>query len=546
MNILYDEDVRYGLLAGIDKLADAIKTTLGPRGRNIAMYQKANLRGAKYSDRPESGARVLITNDGLTVAKGIVLPDAIEGIGVELLKEASVKACESVGDGTSTATVLAQSLIHALFRNFSAGANPRALIRGVEMAVDVAVEVLGKSARPIASLIEIAELAQTSCGSSELGNMVAEAFFTVGLEGVVNVEESQRLESTIEITEGIVFERGFLSPVMTTNKEQTMAELKEPYILICDQKFTDHRDLLPFLIIAAEDERSCLIIADGVEGDAMSLIFKNKLEGDMDIVCVTAPLYGEGRRWRMEDMAVQTGGVFVTRELAMNVREISREMLGTAGYVKVTRNQTVITDGGGDPVLAQNRINEIRNLIAKTDYEFDRERYQERLAKFVSGVAKINVGGQTEAERDDLKIRAEKAAKATRTGLADGVVAGGGIALLNTVPAIRSLAGTLEGDEKTAAMVLADVVKTPAQQIIANAGMNGVAIVEILLEEKADRGYDVVNNRYVDMFEAGIVDPLKLSSTALQSAASLAISLLSTGAAVVGRRDTAFGPYRKE
>lgn len=532
MDISYDEAIRNGMLAGIDKLANAIKGTLGPNGRNVAMYRKANLRDAEYTDRAQPGARVLITNDGATIARSIILPDPVENMGVLFLKEVSSKTNDTAGDGTTTAAVLAQRLTHELFKNLSAGAAPVAMKRGLEKAGAAALRELKAAAQPIATMEDMARAAGVSCGDERLGALVGEALYTVGLEGVINVGESQRHETELEIEEGIVFERGFISPIMATDKNQSVAELREPYILLCDTKFTDPQAILPFLIMAAEDERSCLIISEGVEGDALGLIAKNKIEGDMDIVCVTAPLYGEGRRWRMEDMALQTGGAFITKELGMSVRKITREMLGTAEYVKVTRNQTVITGGGGDPALIDNRIREIRSLIAGSDYDFNRERYKERLAKFVSGVAKINVGGRTEPEMQEKKLRAEDAVNSARAAAEEGVVAGGGAALLSAIPAVVALADTLAGDEKTGAMALVAALKAPARQIADNSGVDGASVVERLLHAQPGTGYDALTGEYVDMLEAGIVDPVKVTRLALECALSLSAVLLTTGAGV--------------
>lgn len=539
MNIAYDDRVRQGMLAGIDKLANTIRGTLGPNGRNVAMYQKQNLRGAEYTDRAQSGAQVLITNDGATIARSIVLPDRFEDMGVRLLREVSIKTNETAGDGTTTAAVLTQSILHDTFKSLSAGACPVALRRGLAQAGERAVQMLGERARPITAKEDIARVAAVSCQDRELGDMVGEALYAVGLDGVISIDDSKKNETTLEILEGIVFEKGFQSPIMATDKEQTVAELHDPYILICDTKFTAPQELLPFLIIAAEDERSCLIISDGVEGEAMGLILKNKTEGDMDIVCVTAPLYGEGRRWRMEDMAVQTGAAFITKELGMDARRVTRDMLGTASSVKATRSQTVITGAGGDPEAVQNKINEIRSLISHSDYQFNRERYQERLAKFVSGVAKINVGGGSDAEIQERKLRVEDAVNAARAAAAEGVVAGGGAALLGLVQELRTYAAALEGDERTGALALVNALKAPARQIAENSGIDGGTVVERLLSERPGTGYDAEKEMFVDMLDAGIVDPVKVTRLALECALSVSSTLLTTGAGMTGEKNAA-------
>lgn len=533
MNIQHDEAIRRRMLAGIDALANTVKITLGPKGRNVAMHQKANLRDTDYSDRAQKDAHILVTNDGVTIAKSIVLPDPMENMGAQLLKEAAVKTNDTAGDGTTTAIVLAQSLLHQAFRSIAAGADPIAMRRGIEKALRTAIGELKASARSVDTREKISQVATISCQDRELGDMIGTALDTVGLEGVVTVDDAQRCETTLDILEGIVFEQGFISPIMATNDQKTVAELRDPYILICDTKFSDPQDLLPALICAAEDDRSCLIISDGVEGEALGLIYKNKQEGDMDIVCVIAPMYGEGRQWRMEDMAVQTGATFVSKELGMNVREVTRDMLGTAAYVRVTKDQTVITGPGGDPEAVKEKIKELRHLVSHTDYKFNRERYQERLAKFVSGVAKINVGGRTEPELWERKMRVEDAVNAARAAYEEGVVAGGGVALLNVIPAVERLADNLSGDERTGAMAVAASLKAPSRQIAVNAGLDGGAMTERLLEKGPDTGFDVTSERYVDMFEVGVIDPVKVTRSALQCALSVSATLLTTQAGMV-------------
>lgn len=404
--------------------------------------------------------------------------------------------------------------------------------KGVELGAQTALHELTSHAKPISAREDISRVAAVSCQDEVLGAMIGEALHTVGLEGVVTVDDSQRCETTMEILEGIVFEQGFLSPDMATDERGTVAELRNPYILICDTKFSDPQDLLPALICAAEDDRSCLIISDGVEGEALGLIHKNKVEGDMDIVCVTAPLYGEGRRWRMEDMAVQTGGTFVTEELGINIRNVTREMLGTAEYVKVTKDQTVIVGGGGDPSLIENKVKELRYLAAHTDYDFNRRRYQERLAKFVSGVARIEVGGRTEPELWERKMRVEDGVNAARASCEEGVVAGGGVALLNIAPAVEEKAGQLTGDVKAGAMAVAAALKAPVKQIAANAGLEGNAVAGRLLEQPPGTGYDVEREQYMDMFEAGVIDPVKVTRLALECALSVSVTLLTTEAGI--------------
>ena len=536
MSILYNEIARKKLLAGIDKLADAVKVTLGPRGRNVAMHQKANVRDADYSDNAPANAHILITNDGLTVARSIVLPDLIENMGVQLLKEAATQTNDCAGDGTTTTIILAQSILHESFRNVAAGAEPIALKRGIQKAAQAADAKLCSMAKPVLSKEDISRVAEISCQDKALGDMVGEALSTVGLNGVVSVDESKGLKTNLEIREGIVFDRGFLSPIMATDEEQTIAELYDPYILICDTKFVNPLDLIPALLCAAEDEHPCLVICDGIEGEAMGLILTNKMQNDMDIVGVCAPSYGEGRRWIMEDLAIQTGGAFITAELGSDVRHITRSMLGTAKYVKVTRHKTIIEGAGGDPKAIADRIKELKYLVKHTDYEFNRERYKERLAVFVSGIARIEIGGNTEPEIWEKKMRAEDAVHAARAAYEDGVIPGGGVALLNTIPDLYALAATLHGDERTGVLILIQALKSPLQQIAANAGEDGNSITAHLLASPEGIGYDAEQGTYINMFEAGIVDPLKVTRLTLECAVSVSTTLLTTDAAVTAKK----------
>ncbi len=531
-DILYSEDIRSGMIAGIDKIADTVKVTLGPKGRNVILYQKASLRDADYSDRAQKGAHVLVTNDGVTIAKAILLKDPVENMGAELLKEAAIKTNETAGDGTTTAAVLAQAILREGIRNVAAGAHPLALRNGIMGAAEAASQELRSMAKPVVTQEDIARIATISCQDGELGKMIGEALYRVGLEGVIQVDDSGRAETTLDVLEGIVFERGFLSPLMTTDEHQTAAELHNPYILLCDSKIENPQELIPILIQVAEADRPCLIISDGVEGDAMGLILKNKVEGDLDIVCVNAPLYGEGREWRLADMAVQTGGTYITKKMGLTLREATLDMLGTADYVKVTKKQTVITGAGGDPEKVAERIKELKYLVGHTDYEFNRKRYEERLAKFVSGVAKIDVGGRTEPELWERKMRVEDAVNAARAAYEDGIVAGGGIAFLNLLPVVKSYMNTLEGDERTGAAIVLKALEAPLWQIAENAGLDGSTIVGRLKKEGPDIGYDAEKGVYVNLLEAGIVDPVKVSRMALAAAVSTAAAMLTGEAGI--------------
>lgn len=532
MAITHGDEIRTSLLKGVNTLADAVKITLGPKGRNVALPEKANLYGADYGDTPAPDAGVLVTNDGVTIAKSITLEDAQANMGAELCKESAITANNHAGDGTTTAIVLAQAILQAAFRNIAAGADPLAIRRGLQAACSTIVNALRESATSIQSREDIARVATISCQDAKLGAMIAEALDTVGLEGVVNVDTSQRLETTLDVAEGIVFDRGFISPYMATDAATGVAELENPYILITDKKFTNAQDLIPALICAAEDGRDCLVISDGVEGDALALVLRNKLEGDMGVACVQAPAYGEGRRWRLDDIAVQTGGVFISEELGLNVRDVTREQLGSAEKVKVDAKRTVISGGAGDAALVQGRITELRHMVENTDYEFNKERHAERLAAFVSGIATIFVGGHTEPEQAERKMRAEDATNAARAALEEGVVAGGGLALLSVLGALEKLAASLEGDERTGVEIAAEAAKAPAAQIAENAGKDGAATVAKTLQQKAGVGFDAAKDEFVDMMKAGILDPLRVTRSAVEAAFSVAGTALLTEAGV--------------
>ncbi len=532
MEILFQEEFRRKLRTGIDALADTVKVTLGPKGRNVTMHQKANIRDAEYSDRARKDAKVLITNDGVTIAKSIVLPDPAEDMGAQILKEAAVKANTAAGDGTTTAIVLAQSVLHEAWRSISAGADPLAIRRGIQKAQALVEAQLSAQVQPIQTQEEISRVAAISCQDAALGALVGQALYQVGLEGVINVEDSQKVDTTLEILEGIAFDRGFTAPFMATNTETMSAELYDPYILFCDTKFDNAQDLLPALILAAEDARPILIISDGVEGEALGLIERNKTEGDLEIVCVLAPLYGEGRRWRMADMALQTGGVYVTRELCMDIRNVTRDMLGTAEKITVTQNRTTMIGPGGDPELVENRIRELRYYAENTDYEFNAQRHRERLAAFVSGIATIHVGGKTEAELWERKMRVEDAVHAATAAYEAGIVPGGGVALLNTIPALAELASSMESEEKVGVQAVMKAMEAPVRQIAENAGLDGSMVAAKLKLAAPGTGYDADQEAYVDMLAAGIIDPVKVTRTALKSALSVAATLLTAEAGI--------------
>ncbi len=533
MAIVFGEEIRSGVLAGVDKLADTVKVTLGPRGRNVAMPQKANLYGADYGDEATPDAPVLISNDGVTIAKSIALSDPIENMGAQLCKEAAITANDKAGDGTTTAVVLAQALLKGAFRAVAAGADSLALRRGVQAAGDAVRAAVEKMAVPVETRDDLERVASVSCQDSVLGALVGEALDTVGVEGVVNVDDSRRFETTLDIQEGIVFDRGLISPHMATDEARGVAELENPYILITDKKILAMQDVVDTLICAAEDERDCLIICGGVEGEALGIIMANKRQGDMKVACVLAPEYGDGRRWRLDDLAVQTGATFVTSDAGMSLRGVTREMLGSAERVTVTARQTAILGGAGDPKAIEDRISQLRYYAANTDYEFNRQRHAERLARFVSGVATIRVGGVTEAEQWERKMRVEDAVAATRAAREGGVVAGGGTALFHAASSCGEMLESLSGDERVGAEIALAACRVPVFQIAENAGKEGSAVVAHLADLDCGMGYDAARDRYVDMLEVGIIDPLPVTLGALDAAFSVAGTTLLTEVGIV-------------
>lgn len=529
-DIVFGEDIRHRMMSGIDKLADAVKATLGPKGRNATMHQKAGLRGADYSDTAMADAKVLVTNDGVTIARAFVLEDPVENMGVELMKSVAIKTNDTAGDGTTTATILAQAILQEGFKNVAAGANPIQLQKGILKATDCAVEALHGNAIEISTKEDLSNVAAISCEDKELGALVGEALDRVGMEGVIKVDETGKYVTTLDIQEGIVFERGFISPYMCTDKNQTVCELKDTYILMTDKEVTNPQDLVPALMLAAEDGKSFLLICNGLEAEALTLINNPLHELELDMCAIVAPNYGEGREWRMEDLAVQTGGTYISDKFGLDIRKVTREQLGTAADIRITKRQTVITGAGGDPEAVEKRTQELRYLVEHTDYEFNKQRYEERLAKFVSGVAVIDVGGQTQTELWERKMRIEDAVNAARASLEEGIVAGGGIAYLDVLDTVSAFADTLDGDERTGAKVLLEALKAPARQIALNAGLDGPAVLAHLAEQPKDTGYDVDTDTYVDMVKSGIIDPVKVSRLALESASSVASTLLTTEA----------------
>lgn len=539
MAVVLGQEARGAVLAGVNRLADAVKVTLGPRGRNVAMYQKAALRDSDYSDRAQVGAHVLMTNDGVTIARSIVLADPAENMGAQLVREAAIKANDDAGDGTTTAIVLAQALLQGAYRAVAAGSDPLALRRGIKVVGDAAFQALKARSVPVDTEEALASVAAISCQDAELGALVGKALHAVGLEGVVNVDDSRRMDTELDIAEGIVFDRGLTNPYLATDPARGIAELDHPYILLTDKTLSNAQDLIPAMICAAEDGRDFLLISDGIEGDALAMVIENKRQGDMGVACVLAPEYGEGRRWRMDDLAVQTGGMFVTAEGGLSLQDVTRDMLGGAERVVVDRKRTTIIGGEGDPTAVEERVAQLRYYAENTSYEFNRKRHAERLAKFVSGVASIKVGGVTEAEQWERKMRVEDAVNAARAAFEEGVVAGGGTALFDVACELQGMADGLEGDERVGARIALDALRAPLRQIADNAGKDGSAVAARVAEMNEGVGYDAGSDRYVDMVKEGILDPLSVTRTALEAALSVAGTTLTSEANVTSAKGEA-------
>lgn len=534
MQIAYGAQARAKLLSGADRLADAVRVTLGPKGRNGAVHQKKNTQGASFADRAEPGAPVLITNDGATIAESIVLPDPMEDLGVQLLRQVSNKAKEAAGDGTSTAIVLAQAMLHETFRCAAAGADPLALRRGMEKAGKAAGKALEEMSISVTDEKALARAAAVSCGDPELGALIGRACAAVGPEGVVQVEDGQKQDTTLELQQGIVLERGFLAQEMATNPDKTSAELDDPYILLCDSKLDDIQVLLPALIACAEDGHDCLILCEELSGNARSTILRTNLQGDITIVCIEAPLYGEGRRWRMEDLSIQLGATYFQQGLHMDLRDIHPEQFGRAGHVTVTRQRTVISEPGGDPEKIQQRIAQLRYLASHEEYEFNRKRHAERLAQLVSGVAVIRVGGKTQTELWERKMRLEDGVHAARAAQAEGIVPGGGTAFLRLIPKVNESMAALSDEEQMGVRAVARALEAPVRQIAENAGQDGSYMVQKLMGMAPEMGYDAAEDCVCPMVDSGIIDPVRVVRTSLESALSVAATILTVQASVVG------------
>lgn len=517
--INYGEDARRKLQAGVDQLANTVKITLGPKGRNVLLEKKFG--------------SPLITNDGVTIAKEIELEDAFENMGAQLVKEVATKTNDIAGDGTTTATLLAQIIIKEGFKNVAAGANPMILKRGIKGAVDVAVAEIQSLAHKIETKDKIAQVASVSAGDEEIGGLIAEAMEKVGKDGVITVEESKSMGTTLDVVEGMQFDRGYLSAYMVNDAEKMEAVISNPYILITDKKISNIQELLPILEQIVQQGRKLLIIAEDVEGEALATLVVNKLRGTFDCVAVKAPGFGERRKAMLADIAALTGGQVISEELGYDLKEATLDLLGTANTVKVNKENTVIVDGAGDAAEIQARINQIKAQIEETTSDFDREKLQERLAKLSGGVAVIQVGAATETELKERKLRIEDALNATRAAVEEGIVSGGGVALVNTIPAVEKYVGTLTGDAKTGAMIIMRALEEPVRQIAENAGFEGSVVVAKVKSSEAGVGFNAATEVYEDMIKAGIVDPAKVTRSALQNAASASAMLLTTEAGVV-------------
>ena len=524
--IVYGEEARKSLQKGIDQLANTVKVTLGPKGRNVVL-------GKKY------GAP-LITNDGVTIAKDVELEDAFENMGAQLVREVATKTNDVAGDGTTTATLLAQSIVHEGLKNVTAGANPMVMRKGIEKAVSAAVEAIKANSQTVNGSDDIARVGTVSSGDEAVGKLIAEAMEKVGTDGVITIEESKTAETGLEVVEGMQFDRGYISPYMVTDTDKMEAVLDDPYILITDKKISSIQEILPVLEKVVKTGRKMIIIADDVEGDALSTLLVNRLRGNFNCVCVKAPGFGDRRKEMLRDIAILTGGTVISSELNMELTETDITDLGTARQVKVTKDTTTIVDGSGEASAIRDRTNEIRAAIGVTTSDYDREKLQERLAKLSGGVAVIRVGAQTEVAMKEQKLRVEDALNATRAAVEEGIVAGGGTAYVNAIPAVEKLVAELTGDEKTGAQIIAKVLQAPVRQIAENAGVDGSVVFEkIQSSGKVGYGYNAYSEEFVEMITAGIVDPTKVTRSALENAASIGACVLTTESLVVDKPDPA-------
>ncbi len=514
-NIIFGEEARKSLQTGVDKLANAVKVTLGPKGRNVVLDKK-------YGSP-------LITNDGVTIAKEIELEDPFENMGAQLVKEVSVKTNDAAGDGTTTATVLAQALISEGMKNVAAGANPMIIKKGIKNAVDTAIDTIVKNSKVVSGSDDIARVATVSSGDEVIGKLIAEAMEKVTADGVITVEESKTAETYSEVVEGMQFDRGYITPYMVTDSDKMEAVIDDALILITDKKISNIQEILPLLEQIVQAGKKLVIIAEDIEGEALSTLIVNKLRGTFTCVAVKAPGFGDRRKDMLRDIAILTGGEVISEELGLELKDTQISQLGKARQVKVTKENTIIVDGAGDKTAIKDRVAQIKNQLADTTSEFDREKLQERLAKLSGGVAVIKVGAATEIEMKDKKLRVEDALSATKAAVEEGIVAGGGVALLNAIPAVKALADSTVGDEKTGVNIVLKSLEAPIRQIAFNAGIEGSVIVDKIINSgKVNYGFNAYSEEYTDMISAGIVDPTKVTRSALENAASVASMVLTT------------------
>lgn len=517
-DIKFSSDARAGLEAGIDKLANAVKVTLGPKGRNVVL--------------DKAYGAPTITNDGVTIAQDIELEDRFENMGAQLVKEVATKTNDVAGDGTTTATVLAHAIIKEGLKNLAAGANPVVLQKGLKKATDEVVDYIKENSRDVEDKQAIENVGTISSADPEIGKFIADAMEKVGNDGVITVEESKTTSTYLDVVEGMQFDKGYLSPYMATDNEKMVADLDDPYILLTDKKISNIQEILPLLEEVVQSSKPLLIIADDVDGEALTTLILNKLRGTFNVVAVKAPGYGDRRKAMLEDIAILTGAKVVSEELGMDLKDTSLDMLGSAKKVKVDKDNTTIVEGKGDKNALEERVSVIRQQLDAEDSEYEKEKLQERVAKLAGGVAVINVGAATETEMQEKKYRIEDALSATRAAVEEGIVAGGGVVLIGAIEKVAKLEESLKGDEKTGALIIKKALEAPLRQIVENAGMDGSVIVEKVKQSAKDEGYDAYNDEYVNMFEKGIVEPTKVTRSALQNAVSVAGMILTTEAAV--------------
>ncbi|WP_320952838.1 chaperonin GroEL [Enterocloster bolteae] len=523
--IKYGVEARKALEAGVNQLADTVRVTLGPKGRNVVL--------------DKSFGAPLITNDGVTIAKEIELQDPYENMGAQLIKEVASKTNDVAGDGTTTATVLAQAMVNEGMKNLAAGANPIVLRKGMKKATDAAVEAIKNMSKPIIGKEQISRFAAISASDDEVGTMVADAMEKVSKDGVITIEESKTMKTELDLVEGMQFDRGYLSAYMCTDMDKMEANLDDPYVLITDKKISNIQDLLPLLEQVVKMGARLLIIAEDVEGEALTTLIVNKLRGTFNVVAVKAPGYGDRRKEMLQDIAILTGGTVISEELGLDLKDATMEQLGRAKSVKVQKENTIIVDGMGDKDAISARVSQIRKQIEETTSDFDREKLQERLAKLAGGVAVIRVGAATETEMKEAKLRMEDALNATRAAVEEGIIAGGGSAYVHAAGEVKSVADGLEGDEKTGARIILKALEAPLYHIVANAGLEGSVIVNKVKESSVGHGFDAYKEEYVDMIEAGILDPVKVTRSALQNATSVASTLLTTETVVANIKEPA-------